>query len=167
MTSSDPCKKGATPGVRTFRRFTDDAVLGAAVADSILTGVGYAEKLKEYFRYCRHTGYGGSFRAWAVASDSRPYNRWGNGSAMRVSPVAFAFDTLEDVLGQARQHFGIVLHDFKSARGVRFEDLSNFLSHCHSFFPHRRDDLCTPVWRDSQHQSAGSLGIEHEVDRFR
>ena len=82
-------------------RFTDDTVLTVALADSLMHGAPFVGLLKQYYRAYPHAGYGGSFHQWAQSEDSRPYNSWGNGSAMRVSPVGFAFDTLEEVLDQA------------------------------------------------------------------
>ena len=83
-------------------RFTDDTVLTVALADSLLHGAPFVGLLKQYYRAYPHAGYGGSFHQWAQSEDSRPYNSWGNGSAMRVSPVGFAFDTLDEVLAQAQ-----------------------------------------------------------------
>jgi ADP-ribosylglycohydrolase len=84
-------------------RFTDDTVLTVAVADSILHDRDYAKTFKEYGRRYPGAGYGGMFLNWLRSADSKPYNSYGNGSAMRVSPTAFAFDTLEDVLREAER----------------------------------------------------------------
>src|SRR5437588_11719147 len=83
-------------------RFTDDTVLSVALADSILTGADYGDKLREYFRLYPGAGYGGSFFRWARSGSRRPYNSFGNGSAMRVSPIGHAYDSLEEVLERAR-----------------------------------------------------------------
>src|SRR5262249_27435002 len=91
-------------------RFTDDTVLTVALADSLLNGSPYVDLLKSYYRAYPRAGYGGSFHVWAQSDSSRPYNSFGNGSAMRVSPVGFAFDTLDDVLEQARRS-AEVTHD--------------------------------------------------------
>jgi ADP-ribosylglycohydrolase len=83
-------------------RFTDDTVLTVAVAESILHGRDLVDLLKDYGRAYPGAGYGGTFRQW-VQSDSRePYYSWGNGSAMRVSPVGFAYGMLDEVLLRAR-----------------------------------------------------------------
>src|SRR5580693_4965818 len=79
-------------------RFTDDTVLTVALADHLLHGAPFVDLMKSYYRAYPNAGYGGLFHQWAQADRSDPYNSWGNGSAMRVSPVGFAFDTLEDVL---------------------------------------------------------------------
>lgn len=82
-------------------RATDDTVLTVALADSILSGVGFIDKLRYYFLTYPHAGYGGNFVRWAMSRSRRGYNSWGNGSAMRVSPIAYAHDTLEEVLDSA------------------------------------------------------------------
>ena len=83
--------------------FTDDTVLTVALADSILSKEPYTQKLKEYFRLYPYSGYGGNFQDWQRSSSLSPYHSFGNGSAMRVSPVAFAYDTLERVLRAAEE----------------------------------------------------------------
>jgi len=91
-------------------RFTDDTVLTVALADSLLHGEPYVDLLKRYHRAYPRAGYGNTFNVWARSDRSEPYNSWGNGSAMRVSPVAFAFATLDEVLDQARGS-AAVTHD--------------------------------------------------------
>ncbi|HEY9160723.1 MAG TPA: ADP-ribosylglycohydrolase family protein [Desulfomonilia bacterium] len=83
--------------------FTDDSVLTIALADSILTGTPYAENLKRFFRLYPDAGYGGAFRKWAQGRFNKPYNSWGNGAAMRISPVGFAYDVIEEVLQKAKE----------------------------------------------------------------
>jgi ADP-ribosylglycohydrolase len=83
--------------------FTDDTVLTVAVADYLLHGGSYVEKFKEYFRLYPGRGYGGRFYSWAASDSVEPYYSFGNGSAMRVSPVGFAFDSLEAVLAEAKR----------------------------------------------------------------
>ncbi|MBP7586032.1 MAG: ADP-ribosylglycohydrolase family protein [Spirochaetes bacterium] len=96
-----PIKRTDFPLFDRSCRFTDDTVLTVAVADAILCGAPYAEKLREWHALYPHAGYGGSFRRWASTPGAGPYNSWGNGSAMRVSPVGYAFDTIGCVLDQA------------------------------------------------------------------
>jgi len=83
--------------------FTDDTVLTVAVADCILHGKDYATVLKEYGCRYPYAGYGAMFHKWLGSSDCKPYNSYGNGSAMRVSPVGFAFDILDEVLAEAKR----------------------------------------------------------------
>jgi ADP-ribosylglycohydrolase len=84
-------------------RFTDDTVLTVAVADTLLEGGDYADQFRTYYRLYPNAGYGGTFRRWARPPGSSPYNSFGNGSAMRVSPVGLAFNDLSQVRSQARR----------------------------------------------------------------
>ncbi|MEM2900822.1 MAG: ADP-ribosylglycohydrolase family protein, partial [Thermoplasmata archaeon] len=83
--------------------FTDDTVLTGAVADCILHGLDYVSTFKKYARLYPDAGYGGTFSRWIMSKNSEPYNSWGNGAAMRVSPIGFAFDTLEETLVNAKR----------------------------------------------------------------
>jgi len=82
-------------------RFTDDTVHTVALAEALLSGRPYAELLKEYFRAYPDVGYGSRFRQWAGGPELAPYGSFGNGSAMRVSPVAWYFGDLGTVLTEA------------------------------------------------------------------
>jgi len=77
---------------------TDDSVLTIAVADWILHGGKLYEYFHDYVDQYPTAGYGGTFIQWARGGETQPYNSWGNGSAMRVSPVAYARDSLEGVI---------------------------------------------------------------------
>ncbi|HPG59682.1 MAG TPA: ADP-ribosylglycohydrolase family protein [Candidatus Wallbacteria bacterium] len=85
-----------------FSIFTDDSVLTVAIADSIMNGKPYAVKLREYFFKYPNAGYGGGFVNWALTLDAGPYNSYGNGSAMRVSPVGWVYDNIETVISVAK-----------------------------------------------------------------
>ncbi len=82
--------------------FTDDSVLTVALADAILNHADYGEKMKEYYNRYPFAGYGSNFANWAGSESSKPYNSWGNGAAMRISPAGFAYPTLEETLKQAK-----------------------------------------------------------------
>lgn len=81
--------------------FTDDSILTIALADSILTGASYIDNLKKFYRWYPHGGYGGNFHRWAQSEEAEPYNSWGNGAAMRISPVGYAYNDLDTVLQKA------------------------------------------------------------------
>jgi len=91
-------------------KFTDDSVLTIAVADAILNQHGYVEAIVEYARRYPKAGYGSFFRRWLANDGVEPYNSFGNGSAMRVSPVAWTFNTEEEVLREA-EHSAAVTHN--------------------------------------------------------
>lgn len=83
--------------------FTDDTVCTIAVADAILTGDSFKQSLLKWGKkYPNPKGcYGGSFAVWLWSSDPQPYNSFGNGSAMRVSPCGW-LPIREEVLRYAR-----------------------------------------------------------------
>ena len=85
--------------------FTDDTICTVAIADAILNGRSYQESLLDWCRrYPSPKGaYGGRFAEWIHSLDPQPYNSFGNGSAMRVSPVAWLFDDLSQVLEEAEK----------------------------------------------------------------
>jgi len=109
-------------------RFTDDTVLTAATADAILSGSPYGAKYKEWYRAYPDRGYGGHFRIWAASEDPNPYWSLGNGSAMRVSPVAWAFGTLERVLEEAGKSAEVTHNHPEGIRGAQTVAAAVFLA---------------------------------------
>ncbi|ELS33549.1 MULTISPECIES: ADP-ribosylglycohydrolase family protein [Pseudanabaena] len=83
--------------------FSDDTVLTYAVAKSLLTGTSYTGNFKKCFWCYPLAGFGQRFTCWAMSNRKEGYNSWGNGAAMRVSPIAWAYDNLEDVLKEAER----------------------------------------------------------------
>lgn len=77
---------------------TDDTVLTIAIADCLINNKDIPATLKEYARKYPLAGYGSSFIQWVDSENMEPYNSYGNGSAMRISPVGWLFDTKEDVM---------------------------------------------------------------------
>ena len=108
--------------------YTDDSVLSAAVADAIMNGKNYAVTLKEYGRKYPYAGYGGSFRVWLASASLLPYNSFGNGSAMRVSPVGFAYDTLEKVLEEAEKSAAVTHNHLEGIKGAKATAAATFLA---------------------------------------
>ena len=109
-------------------RFTDDTVMTVAVADSILTGKGYAAAFKEWGRLFPYAGYGGMFGHWLRSNDSVPYNSYGNGSAMRVSPVGFAFNSLDKVLEEAKKSAEVTHNHPEGIKGAQATAAAIFLA---------------------------------------
>lgn len=83
--------------------YTDDTVLTVAVADAIMGGKDYGATIKSYARQHPFRGYGPKFMRWMLSPSRGAYNSLGNGSAMRVSPVAHAFKTEAEMLDHARR----------------------------------------------------------------
>ena len=83
------------PLFRDCCRYTDDTVMTCAIAEGVMNGGSeddFIDALKKYGRMFPHAGYGGRFRHWLASGDREPYNSYGNGSAMRVSPCAWVMD---------------------------------------------------------------------------
>ena len=108
--------------------FTDDTVLTVAVADAILTGRSYLQSVRTLAHHYPHAGYGGSFMAWLQTDDPHPYNSWGNGAAMRVSPVGFAFNSEADVLMEAEKTAVISHNHPEGIKGAQATALAVFLA---------------------------------------
>ncbi|QDV54021.1 ADP-ribosylglycohydrolase family protein [Gimesia fumaroli] len=83
--------------------FTDDTVLTTAVADWLLKENDLVNTLHRYVKFYPEAGYGHTFLSWAQLRRRVPYQSWGNGSAMRVSPVAYTTETLADCLYLAKK----------------------------------------------------------------
>ncbi|MCD8310328.1 MAG: ADP-ribosylglycohydrolase family protein [Prevotellaceae bacterium] len=88
-------------------RFTDDTVMTLAVAKWLMTDPWHREEtLVECMQCLGHkyprAGYGGRFKEWLYMDNPRPYGSYGNGSAMRVSPVGLYATSLEEALELAR-----------------------------------------------------------------
>lgn len=109
-------------------RFTDDTVLTVAVADCLLHGKGYAQKFEDYYYRYPNAGFGGGFHAWASSHDHKPYNSWGNGSAMRVSPVGWAFDDLQQVLDEATKSAEVTHNHPEGIKGAQATAAAIFLA---------------------------------------
>ncbi|HEV8060142.1 MAG TPA: ADP-ribosylglycohydrolase family protein [Gemmataceae bacterium] len=108
--------------------FTDDTVLTVAVAQRLLHGGDYIDLFHEYFHAYPRAGYGGTFLRWAGYRHREPYNSWGNGSAMRVSPVGFACDSLDEVLVQARHSAEVTHNHPEGIRGAQATATAIFLA---------------------------------------
>jgi ADP-ribosylglycohydrolase len=108
--------------------FTDDTVLTVAVADAILSGRPYVEPLRQIGRRYPDSGYGEAFFLWLTSEDTQPYNSWGNGSAMRVSPVGFAFSSEEEVLRQAKMTAEVTHNHPEGIKGAEATALAIFLA---------------------------------------
>jgi ADP-ribosylglycohydrolase len=109
-------------------RFTDDTVLAVAVADCLLNDLDYVETFHRYAGAYPHAGYGVRFAAWVRAGERRPYNSWGNGAAMRVPAVAYAFDSLTDVLAHATRSAEVTHNHREGIKGAQATAAAIFLA---------------------------------------
>lgn len=110
--------------------FTDDSILTIAVAEVLMQGGSYAAAFKRYYQqYPNPVGsYGARFQQWAASDTTEPYNSWGNGSAMRVSPVGFACQALETVLAEAARTAEVTHNHPEGIKGAQATAAAIFLA---------------------------------------
>ena len=99
--------------------FTDDTVMTCAVAEAIMNGGqkdDFIDAMKKYGRMYPNADYGARFNQWLMTDNREPYNSFGNGSAMRVSPCAWVMEATTDEL---------------PSEGKRLAQLSSEVTHNH------------------------------------
>ena len=127
---------------------TDDSNMTLAVAQAILQSNGdlklLAEKAVASMRdlgrkYPR--GYGGHFKQWIYSDDPKPYNSWGNGSAMRVSPCAWAASTMEEALAMSDAVTAVTHNHPEGMKGARAVTAAIFMARQGSSILEIRDHI--------------------------
>lgn len=99
--------------------YTDDTVMTIANAEWLLSKGVLMDIMRKYGHKYPGAGYGGMFYDWLKSRCPKPYNSFGNGSAMRVSPVGWAFDTLEETLEAAKQSAEITHNHLEGIKGAQ------------------------------------------------
>lgn len=122
-------------GIQLFpdpSKFTDDSVMTVAVADWILSGKPLQESMHEWAeRYPRH-GYGRMFFEWLFCDmEKKPYNSFGNGSGMRVSPCAYYASSMENALELAKQSAEVTHNHPEGIKGAQAIAAAVFLARAH------------------------------------
>ena len=125
----------------TESKFTDDSVLTLGIAKALLFRKKSRKKYNEneireiYKENIRSiglryptAGYGGTFHNWLFMKIDKPYNSYGNGSAMRVSPIGFAFNSVEEVLNEAKYSAEITHNHPEGIKGAQAVALSILLA---------------------------------------
>jgi ADP-ribosylglycohydrolase len=117
--------EGALPKAKDFplfvpcSTFTDDTVLTIAVASAIRECAEFGPSIRRWGRRYPNAGYGGWFRDWLFREDAAPYNSFGNGSAMRVAAIGWAFDDLEVVLREATKSAEVTHNHPEGIKGAQ------------------------------------------------
>lgn len=107
---------------------TDDTVMTVAVADSLLHHLDYVTAFHYWGRKYPDADYGGNFGRWLQEKDTKPYNSWGNGSAMRVGPVGWFFNTMESVLRNAEKCAAVTHNHPEGIKGAQAVAAAIFLA---------------------------------------
>ena len=111
--------------------FTDDTVMTIAVGEALMESgrsESYVRAMKKYGALYPYAGYGGMFLSWLDSSDTKPYNSFGNGSAMRVSPVAWWYATLEMVEQGAEDSAAVTHNHPEGIKGAQATAAAIFLA---------------------------------------
>ena len=118
--------------------FTDDSVMTIAVAEALMDvdpDAGEKEikpavvkSMQKWGRKYPDAGYGGSFRRWLKSSEPKPYGSYGNGSAMRVSPAGFYYDTIERTREVARWTAEVTHNHPEGVKGAEATAAAIFLA---------------------------------------
>ena len=130
------------PLVSDYSIFTDDTVMTLAVADALMSSMPHKgdetseaefkhyviKSMRNFANVYPDAGYGTRFLGWLREANPSPYNSWGNGSAMRVSPVAWAFDNLEDVERFAAVSSRVTHNNPEGIRGAKATAAAIFLA---------------------------------------
>jgi len=109
-------------------KFTDDTILTCATAEKLLFSTNYQDTYRRYSVIYANSGFGGGFKKWVASKNPVPYNSYGNGSAMRVSPVGWAFDKQEDVLEEAKRSAEVTHSHPEGIKGAQAIALAIFLA---------------------------------------
>jgi len=112
----------------SYNIFTDDTVLTIAIAEAIMLKIPYAETVITYARQFPEAGYGKTFKKWISGEIVGPYDSWGNGAAMRVSPIAWAFNDLDKVMREAEKSANITHNHLEGVKGAQAVAVAIFLA---------------------------------------
>jgi len=115
----NPLKRDDVDVFNRPRNFTDDTVLTVATADALIGDGDYAAAYRRWGSRFPGRGYGGWFHEWLADPALGPYNSFGNGSAMRVSPIGWAFDTLDEVLAEAERSAAVTHSHPEGIKGAQ------------------------------------------------
>lgn len=114
-------------------RFTDDTVMTLAVAkwlteDDEHTHEHLVNCMQEFGLKYPWAGYGGKFKRWLIEREAKPYNSWGNGSGMRVSPVGLYAHSLEESIELAKISAEVTHNHPEGIKGAQAIAASIFLT---------------------------------------
>lgn len=144
--------------------FTDDTVMTIAVADWAINGGQVEDYLVKYGKMYSlpKGGYGGRFRQWLFDDKERkPYDSYGNGSAMRVASIGWLYDTLEETLDMAKKSAECTHNHiegikgaqataaaiFKLRQGTSKEELKEYITNTFEYNLNRTVDEIRPKYK--------------------
>lgn len=123
-----PIKTKDFPLFNDKSTFTDDTVLTIAVADNLLHGGDITESILKWGQKYLNVGYGQFFKTRLMSGKLEPYNSWGNGSAMRTSPIGFAYETLDEVIFRATEYAAVTHNHIEGIKGAVATSVAIFMA---------------------------------------
>lgn len=150
--------------------FTDDTICTCAVADALLKGRDYGESIHEWCRRYPHPmgGYGGRFAQWVRSDNPQPYGSFGNGSAMRVSPVAWFYLQREEMLACAKMTAMCTHNHPEGIKGAQTVALAIFVARQQRKLKAHVKDVVKSVIAECVEFSGYNINIRKEdvINRF-
>ena len=136
-------------------KVTDDSIMSLAVAQAILDSKGdtaalnqhAVTRMRELGRKYPHAGYGGDFHKWIYDSNPHPYNSWGNGAAMRVSPCGFAATSLDEAKTFAKAVTEVTHNHPEGIKGAEATAVAVYLARSGKSMIEIRDYIETHYYR--------------------
>ncbi len=153
--------KAFAPFFHPRGHFTDDTLCTVALAEGLLNDGDPATHLRKWCMEYSTLSFGGNFQYWFRSPDAGPYQSYGNGAAMRVSPAAMLGTTLEHALALS-DHITGITHDHEEGikgaravteaiwlfhRGAEAEDVRTKISQTYGYDLDRTVDQIRPSYR--------------------
>ena len=154
-------------------RFTDDTVMTVAVADALLDCREkpreeqlrvLTERMRQWGRRYPDAGYGGRFSRWLLSPDPRPYNSWGNGSAMRISPVGFYAKSEVEALNEAKASAEVTHNHPEGIKGAQAAALAVYLAKTGADKPAIKEKIETLFGYDLSSQKLDDIRPDYTFD---
>lgn len=131
-----------------YSRFSDDTAMTLAVAHVLLEGSDYAATMRDFGRRHPFIGYGAGFERWLSDDSMGPYNSYGNGGAMRASPIGFAARSVEEALAEAERCAAPTHNHPEGIKGAQAVALAVFLARSGASKPEIRREIAVRVGYD-------------------
>ena len=145
-------------------QFTDDTVMTIAVADWLLSGVPLREAMLDWGKEYPNRGYGGMFYEWLFYSETKePYNSFGNGAGMRVSPCGYYATSLDKALELAKQSAEVTHNHPEGIKGAQAIASAIFLARQHKSKDEIRDYI-EQTFGYNMHRSCDEIRPTYQFD---
>ena len=141
-------KRHDFPLFSEYSRFSDDTVMTMAVAHALLEKRSYAEAMREFGRRHPFAGYGQHFEQRLIDASIGPYNSYGNGGAMRASPIGFAVRPAEEALAEAERCAAPTHNHPEGVKGAQAVALAVFLARSGASKQHIRGEIAARIGYD-------------------